>query len=343
MGPSISASYLLSADSNSSGNFLFINSSEDAFVTKARKSIRSFVMQKARKKRLWSTSKRGSTLTSRSTKVREEVNVQMNEDWSLWLRKDLPRPDSSNDKQVQAPTPVPELPTPHEVIPHADVVRFEEFLVATGGEIEQCQQARDDAIVPLLSSCMVIGGSFDPFDSVPVQLEPRSMAVLDHFMVNISRSLVPIDVRKESNVIAAAWVTEAFVNRALMYSLLCATTLHLSNQGKTTLDEAELYKSMAVADINANLNTDARRTSDGNIWAVHMLLCVEEATCSTIRDPAITSAATISRLIHHDGLTRMVQLRGGLAALASTPSLQALILWYVHHIDSIQRQPIDSN
>ncbi|KAK3048959.1 hypothetical protein LTS18_012851, partial [Coniosporium uncinatum] len=110
-------------------------------------------------------------------------------------------------------------------------------------------------------------GSFDPFDSVPVQLEPRSMAVLDHFMVNISRSLVPIDVRKESNVIAAAWVTEAFVNRALMYSLLCATTLHLSNQGKTTLDEAELYKSMAVADINANLNTDARRTSDGNIWA----------------------------------------------------------------------------
>ena len=125
-------------------------------------------------------------------------------------------------------------------------------------------------------------------------------------------------------------------NLAYFHSLLSATAAHLYILGYCSYDTVVHHKAKTVAAINANLSSPSLGLDDGNIGAVFSLLCVEEI----MRPPIVASNSldyaegARQRVIHLNGLVRMMQLRGGLKNLHSNPVIQAFVLWYVHRWDT---------
>jgi hypothetical protein len=114
-----------------------------------------------------------------------------------------------------------------------------------------------------------------------------------------------------------------------MHSLLCAAALHLYIVGKGSSFSIVYHKAQAVAAINAALSDPELGISDANIAAVFNLLCVEESLLMPFfHDESWGEAeGPNQRMIHLNGLRRMVELRGGLRAIRTHRVLQAFILW----------------
>lgn len=98
--------------------------------------------------------------------------------------------------------------------------------------------------------------------------------------------------------------------------------------GGQNRDEDIVYHKMrAQACINSNLKNETLRLSDATIGAVFNLLCVGETLLHPkLSDEQQRNADAVERVVHLNGLKRMIALRGGLLGLSSH-CLRAHILW----------------
>lgn len=174
-------------------------------------------------------------------------------------------------------------------------------------------------------------GVLDPFRSFPVEVDASVSELLSHFLSVMSPGAIAVDIRHQSDLIRTDWFGTALSNRGFMHSLLCAAALHLYIVGKGSYFSIEYHKSQAVTAINEALSDANLGIADANIGAVFNLLCVEESLLLPFFQHRLYSSdedQPNQRMIHLNGLKRMVELRGGLGAIKTNRCLQAFILWH---------------
>ncbi|KAF2235036.1 hypothetical protein EV356DRAFT_514665 [Viridothelium virens] len=285
-----------------------------------RRDIRSFVMQKARREKPWSTSKRvkhasykgragesielgpsstGNLLPSRTLSKKGKLGEAMEdslepENPETQSDQVLGWPMDSNEMQWHVHSPQLGIHMPH---------------------------AGDS----------VGNGVLDPFATYPIDLDARSLGLVEHYISVLAHEAIPVDVRRQSNVLKTQWFALAMTHRAFMHSLLATAAMHAYTVGKASYYDIIRHKSLAVQEINLNLSDPISRIDDGNIAAVFSLLCVEESMLLPFiaQDGESQDLASSQRLVHVNGLKRMIELRGGLAGLRVNQCLQALIIWHV--------------
>ncbi|KAF1813750.1 hypothetical protein P152DRAFT_472570 [Eremomyces bilateralis CBS 781.70] len=200
--------------------------------------------------------------------------------------------------------------------------------------------------------------AFDPFNTLPIHVDEKVVGMMEHFLYVLIPQSIPLDIHRKSDVLKTTWLAMALTSRAFLHSLLCAISLHLYLVGSTDVRYVDIvyHKGRAVAEVNANLSDPAAAISDANIGAVWNLLCVEESFLLPLwqRDSDFlndlrqhhpepdtaalgvntgTAACVVgsnnnSRIIHHNGLMRMLELRGGITGLQTNRCLQAFIFWH---------------
>ena len=144
--------------------------------------------------------------------------------------------------------------------------------------------------------------------------------------------VIAVDFRHRSTLMRSEWFGTALSNAGFMHSLLCTAALHLYSVGRGSIETILYHRAQAIASVNAAIShPDASvGISDANIGAVFNLLTVEEGLLLPIFEQArIDEDQVNQRVIHMNGLRKMVQLRGGLMAINSNRVLQAFMLWCV--------------
>lgn len=144
--------------------------------------------------------------------------------------------------------------------------------------------------------------------------------------------MIPIDVRGQSDVLRSEYFPAALASTAFMHSLLCSTALHRYVLGKGSYESVIYHRQCTVSEINASLNDSELSIADGTLAAVFFLVCVEESmilpSLKSIRGKDAADEPD-EKLIHLNGLKRMIELRGGLKALTSARFVRSMILWLV--------------
>lgn len=94
--------------------------------------------------------------------------------------------------------------------------------------------------------------------------------------------------------------------------------------------DCDVYKWRAVSAVNKILTIHGNHIDDTTIASVLMLLNFEEAELADPRKQGWdrTNSQSMNRA-HHDGLRKMVEQRGGLAALDGNRCLQTFLLMFV--------------
>lgn len=144
--------------------------------------------------------------------------------------------------------------------------------------------------------------------------------------------IIAVDIRHRSTLMRSDWFGTAISNAGFMHSLLCTVALHRFIFGKGSINTILYHRAQAIAAVNAAISSpdSAAGISDANIGAVFNLLAVEEGLLLPYFEQArLNDDQPNQRAIHMDGLSRMLQLRGGLMAINSNRILQAFILWCV--------------
>ncbi|KAF2270768.1 hypothetical protein CC78DRAFT_142894 [Lojkania enalia] len=314
-------------------DFLFVDASKSAKSSRqGRRNARSFVMQKARRERPWSTSKHASK-QRRSPESSSPATVGT--------------PDLSHTPKTSTPSP-PRAPSGTEYFPFADLNNYPlvkqeicsdcQFLFCQSGQTlcPRCIQLQ-----PTAPPEDVDGGLFDPFSTFPVVMDSKVSELLDHFVSEMAPSTIAVDIRHKSDLMRSDWFGTAINNAGFMHSLLCTAALHLYIVGRGSIETILYHKAQAIAAINSAISSPdpSLGISDANIGAVFNLLCVEESMLlPCFQQERAEEGQPSQRQIHLNGLRRMVQLRGGLKAINSNRILQAFILWHstAHAIASFE-------
>lgn len=147
--------------------------------------------------------------------------------------------------------------------------------------------------------------------------------------LTISPASIPLDFRGQSDLIRSLWFGNALKDRAFLHSVLCVSAVHSHIIGQGSYVDIIYYRARAVEAINANLSKSSVGLTDSNIGAVFSLLCVEESMLLPYFDGQDQGSESVDdqRMIHLNGLRRMIHLRGGWHGLKTNRCLQAFILW----------------
>lgn len=144
--------------------------------------------------------------------------------------------------------------------------------------------------------------------------------------------IIAIDIHHRSTLMKSDWFGTALAHPGFMHGLLCTVALHLYIFGKGNIDTILYHRARAIAAVNAAISSPDPQdgTSDANIGAVFNLLTVEESLQLPHFAPTrFYEDQPKQRAIHMNGLSRMIQLRGGLMEIQTNRILQAFILWCV--------------
>ncbi|KAF2707480.1 hypothetical protein K504DRAFT_457974 [Pleomassaria siparia CBS 279.74] len=314
-------------------DFLFVDVSKSAkSYRQGRRNARSFVMQKARRERPWSTSKN--------------------------VAKQRRSPGSTSPATVGTPdlSHMPNTPTPS---PPGATVGTECFTFVDPNNYplvkqEICSDCHIFRCRPghaFCHTCLQISpplpaedpdtSLFDPFGTVSVDMDRGVTELLRHFVTKMAPVTIAVDFRRKSDLMSSIWFRTAQSNAGFMHSLLCTAALHRYISGRGSMDTIYFHKAKAIAAINTAISSPDQRLaiSDANIGAVFNLLSVEESLSSPYFDQERQDEDNPGqRQIHLDGLRKMVQMRGGLMAINSNRILQAFILWHstAHAIASFE-------
>lgn len=90
-----------------------------------------------------------------------------------------------------------------------------------------------------------------------------------------SESPIPVDIRRQSNVMWTVWTAAAVRSRVFLHSLLCAAALNRYIGGRGSYYSVTYHKSKAIEEINASLSDPTLGLTDEIIASVFTLLCVE--------------------------------------------------------------------
>ncbi|CAI6278484.1 unnamed protein product [Periconia digitata] len=302
--------------------FLFVDTAKAKSSRQGRRNARSFVMQKARRERPWSTSKHG-TKQRRSPETTSPTTGGTR------------TPDLSH-------TPITSTPSPPLASTHPEYSSYPDansLLVVKQELCQDCQILTCQFGQQLCPRCLLLQAQtspqdldnslFDPFDSSSVDMNGQTSVLIEHFVTQMAPAAIAIDVRGKSDLMRIAWFGTAMGHRGFMHSLLCTAALHQYFCGIGSFETILYHRMMAVTAINSALSSldFEEGISDANIGAVFNLLTIEESLKHIERNHR-EDGQTDQRRVHYDGLRRMIQLRGGLLAIGSNRILQAFILWH---------------
>jgi hypothetical protein len=341
-------------------DFLFVDAAQAKTSRQGRKNARSFVMQKARRERPWSTSKHAAKrATSGSTS----------------------RSPRSAVTRASSLTPSSTIPSPSLTSVQADYFASQEHTLMRAIVCPECQIflcrpgqgmcPRCLFLKPMSSLEGVDNSLFDPFGTSSVETNASVSELLEHCECLISRSLVKrrepdmrlrcvlcfrvseqswltkantciavasemapsviaVDFRRRSTLMRSQWFGTAVNDTGFMHSLLCTAALHLYMVGRGSIETILYHRAKAISAINAAISNSNDNTglSDANIGAVFNLLTIEESLqVPVFTQERLEEEQPNQRAIHESGLKKMVQLRGGLMAMSSNRILQAFMLW----------------
>ncbi|CAO2657075.1 Nn.00g058780.m01.CDS01 [Neocucurbitaria sp. VM-36] len=315
-------------------DFLFVDAAQAKTSRQGRRNARSFVMQKARRERPWSTSKHAA-------KQRKTVS-----------------PDSTSPNSAGTPdsllTPNTTTPSPPIVTSSTDYfpsVVQNPYSLVNGDICPDCQVLLCRPGQKLCPRCLLLKPAapaddpnnrlFDPFRTSSVEINGSVSELLEHFVTDMAPGIIAVDIRHRSTLMRSDWFGTAISNPGFMHSLLCTAALHLYIVGRGSIETILHHRAQAIASINAAISSSdsAMGISDANIGAVFNLLTVEEGLLLPFfEQEKLNEDQPNQRAIHLSGLRRMVQLRGGLNAISSNRILQAFILWHstAHAIASFE-------
>ncbi|KAF2468082.1 uncharacterized protein BDR25DRAFT_57438 [Lindgomyces ingoldianus] len=314
-------------------DFLFVDASKTAKSSRqGRRNARSFVMQKARRERPWSTSKHAA--------------------------KHRKSPETASPATVGTPelvhTPNSSTPSPPRIqygVEYPPLTGLSTFSIVKQQVCSDCQILLCRPGQTLCPRCLLLqppvppedldNNLFDPFGSFPIEMDESVSELLDHFVSKMAPGTIAVDIRHKSDLMRSDWFGTAMSNPGFMHSLLCTAALHSYIVGRGSIETILYHKAQAIAAINSAIsNPDPELgISDANIGAVFNLLCVEESLLLPFfQQEGADEDQPNQREIHLNGLRRMVQLRGGLKAINSNRILQAFILWHstAHAIASFE-------
>ncbi|EAT88524.1 hypothetical protein HBI56_127480 [Parastagonospora nodorum] len=301
-------------------DFLFVDAAQAKTSRQGRKNARSFVMQKARRERPWSTSKHAAKrATSGSTS----------------------RSPRSAGTRASSLTPSSTIPSPSLTSVQADYFASQEHTLMRAIVCPECQIflcrpgqgmcPRCLFLKPMSALEGVDNSLFDPFGTSSVETNASVSELLEHFASEMAPSVIAVDFRRRSTLMRSQWFGTAVNDTGFMHSLLCTAALHLYMVGRGSIETILYHRAKAISAINAaisNLN-DNTGLSDANIGAVFNLLTIEESLqVPVFTQERLDEEQPNQRAIHESGLKKMVQLRGGLMAMSSNRILQAFMLWH---------------
>ncbi|KAF1996704.1 hypothetical protein P154DRAFT_307321 [Amniculicola lignicola CBS 123094] len=317
-------------------DFLFVDASKSAKSSRqGRRNARSFVMQKARRERPWSTSKHAA-------KLRKSPESQSASPATVGT------PDLSHTPITSTPSP------PARLLPGSDyfpVTIVDHFQMVKQEICPECQDGFCQPGQPSCPRCLVLRpslpvedpdiGLFDPFGTLPIVVDGKVSELLDHFVSEMAPGTIAVDFRHKSDLMRSDWFGTARSNSGFLHSLLCTAALHLYFVGRGSIDTILYHRAKAIAAINSAISDPdpLLAISDANIGAVFNLLCVEESLLSPhFASEGADEDQPNQREIHLNGLRKMVQLRGGLREIKENRILQAFILWHstAHAIASFE-------
>ncbi|PVI08082.1 hypothetical protein DM02DRAFT_690515 [Periconia macrospinosa] len=304
--------------------FLFVDTAKAKSSRQGRRNARSFVMQKARRERPWSTSKH----VAKQRKSPETTSPATG---------GTRTPDHSHTPITSTPSP-PLAPTRSEYLSFSHTNRpvLVKQEVCPDCQVLTCQFGQ-----PLCPVCLAVqaqaspedidNSSVDPFNTLSIEMDENTSVLIEHFITQMAPAAIAIDIQNKSDLMNSAWFGTARVHAGFMHSLLCTAALHRYYMygGKGSFQTILYHRHLAVAAINSalsNLDMDDG-LSDANIGAVFNLLTIEESLVHIERNRR-EDGQTDQRRVHYDGLRQMIQLRGGLLAIGSNRILQAFILWH---------------
>ncbi|KAF3051998.1 hypothetical protein E8E11_010876 [Didymella keratinophila] len=303
-------------------DFLFVDASEAKASRQGRRNARSFVMQKARRERPWSTSKQAA-------KQRAQGSASPS-------RTRTPNPLSNPSTASSSPTLEDGQNSYFPAVEHTSTGVFDR------GICSNCQIFVVRHRQTLCPKCILLSptgsvrepnnGSLDPFRASALRLDKEMSELLDHFVHEMVPGVIGVDVRRKSTLMKSEWFDTALSNEGFMHSLLSTAALHMFIFGKGTVQTILHHRAKAISAVHKALSTQDRavRFSDATLGAVFNLLTVEEGLMMPVfKDEIAYDEQPNAMNMHLSGLREMLNLRGGLKAVGTNRILQAFILWYV--------------
>ncbi|KAI8940045.1 hypothetical protein NX059_003765 [Plenodomus lindquistii] len=305
-------------------DFLFVDTAQAKTSRQGRRNARSFVMQKARRERPWSTSKN-------AVKQRKAGRSDGTSPESMGTPDSILTPNTATPSlSIFRGRPVYSTPA------RLDTFASTRVLICPQCLILKCRPGQS-----LCPRCAILKPRalaqdpdcrlFDPFRTLPVELDSTVSELLEHFVAEMAPGIIAVDVRNRSTLMRSDWFGTAIGHPGFMHSLLCTVALHMYVFGRGTVDTILYHRAKAISAINASISSPDRNAgiSDANIGAVFNLLTVEESLqLPQFEQAQLQEDQPRQRAIHLNGLSRMLQLRGGLMKISSNRILQAFILWH---------------
>ncbi|KAF1936738.1 hypothetical protein EJ02DRAFT_75539 [Clathrospora elynae] len=312
-------------------DFLFVDAAQAKTSRQGRRNARSFVMQKARRERPWSTSKNAAK--QRKTRSFESTSPKSTgtSDSTLALNTAMPSPPIVPYNSDYFPS---QGLNNHTQVNGQTCLDYQIFLCRPGQRLcPKCLLLKPEAPAEDPNNQL-----FDPFRTSSVEMTRSVSELLEHFVTEMAPGIIAIDVRHRSTLMRSDWFGTAISNTGFMHSLLATIALHAYMFGKGSIVALLYHRAQAITAVNAAiLNPDPDvAISDANMGAVFNLLTVEEGLQMPVFE--LGEDHTAQLMIHQEGLRKMVQLRGGLMAIKSNRILQAFMLWHstAHAIASFQ-------
>ncbi|KAJ8106426.1 hypothetical protein OPT61_g9545 [Boeremia exigua] len=300
-------------------DFLFVDSSEAKASRQGRRNARSFVMQKARRERPWSTSKQAARQRAQGSASPRSAGTPTS----------FSNPNTASSSPTESARngyfPVLEQ-TNSGALERRICSNCGIFVVRPGQTL--CPKCI--LLTPIVSVREPHKGTIDPFGTCSIHVTREISELLDHFVHEMAPGIIGVDIRRKSTLMKSEWFDTALSNTGFMHSLLSVIALHMFIFGKGTVKTILDHRARAVSAVNKALSVQDRavRFSDANIGAVFNLLTIEEGLSMPFFREEIQSDEQPNAAIHLNGLREMLHLRGGLNAVRTNRILQAFILWH---------------
>ncbi|CAG9952877.1 unnamed protein product [Clonostachys rosea f. rosea IK726] len=148
-------------------------------------------------------------------------------------------------------------------------------------------------------------GCLDPFDMFPVKLTVQHHKLLHHWLSTYATMMFTQSTASNFNPMRDVWLPLDMSNAASFNAIMAHSAAHLARmQGFSTYEEAFEFKAEAVHIVSQWMSDAALSRSDDLIAAVLRLLTFERYWGSEDEWQ-----------IHHDGLLRLIEARGGMQSL----------------------------
>lgn len=304
--------------------FLFVDTTQAKTSRQGRRNARSFVMQNARRERPWSTSKGAAH--------QRRIQIQLGSSSKTTYASDsafiLAAATADSPVAVGHHGHVTDVQTSYLALSQRALCPECQAVLCCPGQISctECVQSRSSMPVANPDNWL-----FDPFQTSSVDVDENISELLAHFVAKMAPGIIAIDVHNRSTLMRSDWFGTAIAHSGFMHSLLCTVALHQYIFGRGNVARILHHRAQAIAAVNVAISSPDVNSgiSDANIGAVFNLLAVEESLQLPHFEQAhLHEDQPKQRAIHMNGLSRMIQLRGGLIAIHTNRILQAFILWH---------------